>query len=149
MPPTTNNLFRTFLLKGQVRRALSQQYRVWLKKAVKMLTGFPSPAAYPVELRILLLPGKGVRDGEGKLKGGWRVNNDVSNRIKAIEDAMVKAEVIPTDDTRSIAGVRIGVSESVGQGVESRAAVWFGPSLKWWEDVEADMAPAHWKPSLF
>ena len=116
MPPSTNNLF----FSSGKKRHKGKAYRLWQEKAIPLLAALPTPTDWPVELRILLLPGR-----------KWKMNSDVTNRIKALEDGMVKAGVLLNDSCAYVAGVRVGLAKDRGEG-DCLAAVWMVPASEWW-----------------
>lgn len=80
-PPTTNNLFVN--VQG-VGRVLSKGYKVWRENAVKLLCTQRRPAepiTHFVSLDIRVPKQRG----------------DLSNRLKAPEDALVKAGILKDD----------------------------------------------------
>lgn len=87
MPPSTNNLFATFVQKGKTRRIPTREYKAWRKLAADVLGAqyarYGSPAVHkPVALHIRLnLNHKG----------------DIANREKAITDLLVEHLDMPDD----------------------------------------------------
>jgi Holliday junction resolvase RusA-like endonuclease len=122
VPPSTNRIWRAVVVNGAPQVLKSREYRAWLKSAVPLLRKVPPPAAYPVEVCVLILPGR-----------GWRVTADVQNREKALTDALVQAEALPGDDQRYVAGVRLAVDRQRPRGKATEAAVWLVPAARWWE----------------
>jgi hypothetical protein len=119
VPPRLSDLTNNVPGVGRVPTKL---YRRWQAAAVPLLRAMPPPPAHPVEVCVLILPGK-----------GWRVTADVANREKATTDALVKAGVLPDDNQRYVAGVRVGVDLLRPRGKATQAAVWLAPAGRWWE----------------
>lgn len=85
--PTTNNLF---VNRGKVRKK-SNEYNSWTNNALKeLLVQRAKPVPPPVALTIEL---------PESLRG------DLSNRIKAAEDLLVRAGIIPDDSKRYVRSV--------------------------------------------
>ena len=116
-PPTANNLFPTG--KGN-RRFMSKEYKAWLEIAVPLFRAMTKPPSFPVEICIVIVPGN-----------GWRVSSDIANREKGITDALVKAGVLPDDNQKYVASVRIGVAKPV-PGNYSFIVFWLAPPTEWW-----------------
>lgn len=106
LPPSTNDLW-TPIVKwrrdGRPYPALvrSKQYEGWIEVAVLLLrVGLDRAKDYPVRVVVEVTGGK-----------GWpQSRRDVSNVVKATEDALVKAQRIEDDSTEF-------VHESVGRFV--------------------------------
>lgn len=84
MPPTTNNLFVNLGRK----RVKSKEYVAWIKEAGFFIREAPK-LVQPVKINYFLT----MRNGG---------SGDLSNRLKAIEDLLVKKEVIPDDNHKII-----------------------------------------------
>lgn len=87
MPPSTNNLFATVMVKGKPVRIPTRDYKAWKAEAADALgyqyANYGAPAVHkPVELRLQL--GLGYR-------------GDISNRLKAVEDLLVGQLDMPDD----------------------------------------------------
>lgn len=119
MPPTTNNLFNSFARGGKIVRCETKQYRLWKAIVKPRLALMPRVTAFPVEVCILLRPGK-----------GWRITSDVSNREKAAIDSLVDAGVLPDDNQRYVTSVRIAVDTVRDEF--STADVWTQAAVMWW-----------------
>lgn len=97
IPPSVNNLF---INRGR-KRVKSPKYRAWIERnAMSLGLQLSKPTAFPVRLVITILGGK-----------GFRRNRDVSNCIKAIEDAVVWSGVIPNDSIKFIHAVHANYIE--------------------------------------
>jgi Holliday junction resolvase RusA-like endonuclease len=83
IPPSTNNLFRGGTGKGRYR---IQEYNDWLEEALPILQGMRGPPLTPFYLKITIFD-----------DGSFSQQSDCDNRIKACQDALVKAGVIPGD----------------------------------------------------
>lgn len=83
-PPSTNNLFFT---KGK-RRFKTDEYKAWLASAVPILSRLKRPDL-PCEIYLYLI-------------GNWNERRDGSNTVKAVEDALVAAGVIPDDSLKYV-----------------------------------------------
>ena len=117
LPPSTNGLYRSSFMprltpdefltlaaefsagrkswsavldRLRQRRFKSRAYRDWSAEVAWRLKRLPKIAGQ-VKLEVQIYGGR-----------GWRENADVSNRIKAIEDAVVSAGKLPTDDCRTV-----------------------------------------------
>jgi len=119
MPPTSNNLFNSFIRGGKIVRCVTKEYRLWRAIAKPILALMPRVTAFPVEVCILLRPGK-----------GWQITSDVSNRFKAVEDTMVAAGVLPGDNQRYVTSCRIAVDTVRDEF--STADVWTKAAVMWW-----------------
>jgi Holliday junction resolvase RusA-like endonuclease len=81
--------------KGNTIRMKSKAYEAWVKECDDLLAiQKPKPLTPPVALTVTIYGGK-----------GFMVSGDVSNRIKAAEDAMVRAGIVPDDDVRNVVRV--------------------------------------------
>ena len=83
-PPTLNNIRRPF----RNRLVSTGPYKKWLRDAVSAINfqvkdSWIISGKIPYEIRIDLY--------------GLDRRSDVSNRVKAVEDALVKSEVVPDD----------------------------------------------------
>lgn len=104
MPPSTNNLFKNAGKHGRIK---TPAYKEWLAVVVPLLRPWARELNYPVELEFVI-------------REKMSVQADVSNRIKAAEDALVLAGVIKGDSRKYVRKVSIeylpggtGVSVSV------------------------------------
>ena len=81
-PPSTNNLFVNAPGVGRVK---GKKYKAWMRDADKYLTAQRRPAE-PITYRVTL-----------EIQVPRIKNADISNRIKAAEDMMVKAGIMRDD----------------------------------------------------
>jgi Holliday junction resolvase RusA-like endonuclease len=82
IPPSANNLF-----PGQVKRVKSTEYKAWLDAAGwEIKAQKPQPVTGPYSLRLML---------------PHAMQGDVSNRLKATEDLLVK-HALTADDRRAM-----------------------------------------------
>ena len=107
MPPSVNGLFA-----GKTRRYRSKSYEAWIVEAgLRLNLQRPSPCFGPVHLALE------VEEQRTKRR------QDLSNRIKAVEDLLVSHGIIEGDDQRfvrkitmewspEVSGVRITVTPS-------------------------------------
>lgn len=90
VPPSANHLWRVVLTrKGNAAVARKDAYVSWIESAtIRLRLDMPKvePADYPVAVRITVLRGK-----------GWDRRRDLDNCVKAILDALRKAERIEDD----------------------------------------------------
>lgn len=96
IPPSTNNLWRACRARGagKTRVYLSSAYAAWLPEAIlRIKFGLTKQKLFPVSLYVTIRGGK-----------GWTKTRDLSNVFKAIEDAIVKAGIIPNDNTDYVRG---------------------------------------------
>ena len=105
-PPSTNHLFAT----AGKRRVKTREYREWLSTAVPKLALLKKPSL-PCELHLYLI-------------GKWNERRDGSNTVKAVEDALVAAGVIPDD---SLEYVRREVWSYDAADCDPEVRVRFGP----------------------
>ena len=98
IPPSVNGIWRAIRTKrGRTRVVMSKPYAAWLAVAVPMLrVGMGKAETYPVTLVVVVRAGK-----------GWRQGRDLSNALKAIEDACKHAERIADDNTDYVTGIRM------------------------------------------
>lgn len=94
-PPSLNGIFRTAgygkdNVKGRIK---TKDYQAWIKDCLTQILMIQKikPVPGPVKLELFV--------------GGLRVNSDISNRIKAAEDALVEAKIIDGDDVRTVISV--------------------------------------------
>lgn len=102
VPPSVNNIWRVARHGNRTRVTLSKGYREWLDLAIILLRmNMPRVKAYPVAVRITIVRGK-----------GWSKGRDADNTIKALVDALVKAERIADDSEDYVTefSVRFGPS---------------------------------------
>lgn len=86
--PTANNLFINVRGKGRIK---SGKYNIWTANSLKeLLVQKAKPVPTPVAITIEL---------PESLRG------DLSNRIKAAEDLLVRAGIIPDDSKRHVRSV--------------------------------------------
>lgn len=92
-PPSVNNLFAHAPVKGRVRRFPTKGYKAWRQEAVIRILAYKHPRfTVPVVIKLELTPKDSRR-------------RDASNYIKAVEDALVEARLIPDDDQRWVKAV--------------------------------------------
>lgn len=87
MPPTTNNMFATVIIRGKPRRITTRDYKAWRVAAGEALgaqyAAYGAPAVHkPVHLTIRL---------------NLNYQSDIANREKAITDLLVSAIDMPDD----------------------------------------------------
>lgn len=88
VPPSTNALYRVF----QGRSIKSAGYRKWADAvATSLKSQGAGPLCPPCELVLTIHGGT-----------GWRVNRDLDNALKATQDAMVEAGILPGDDCQRL-----------------------------------------------
>lgn len=92
-PPSTNNLFTQGKVRGVIRRFPTPQYQKWQKIAARMIW-----AAKPRTI-------DGLAQITIHLRARDNRHRDVSNYIKAIEDALVAGKVLRGDDQRYVGTV--------------------------------------------
>lgn len=103
VPPSVNKIWRVVRIRNKARITLSAAYRDWRDVAVLLLrTGLDRVKVYPVAVRVVVVPGK-----------GWRNGRDIDNLLKAVLDALVKAERIADDDGEHVTrcSVEFGAGE--------------------------------------
>lgn len=120
LPPSTNHLFHNGRGRSRVK---TEAYKAWQKEAWPLLAELATPTDYPVEVCIVVLPGK----------EGWTAACDVANREKALVDGLVSAGVLPEDNTAYVCGVRLGLSP-MSQAERSYVLVYFQARQEWWRD---------------
>ena len=70
----------------------SKDYRRWLEINIPIIKeGLDKPTKFPIEIEITIFDGK-----------GFSTKADIDNVNKALVDALVKAEIIPDDNTKYI-----------------------------------------------
>lgn len=108
MPITLNTMFNTQNRGGKPIRVKSKRYAEWreLAAAELMVQRAPRLGAGPFHLHWVV----GGRSSAGvKL----RINSDLSNLIKCMEDALVQAEVIEDDCLRNVTSFSAEYNPSV------------------------------------
>jgi hypothetical protein len=91
MPPSTNTLFVNIPGRGRVKNG---KYRTWQLEAIPILRASLKPVQGAVRMHYGLVLGTSFR-------------GDISNRIKALEDAVVEAGVIEGDTHRIVSEILI------------------------------------------
>jgi hypothetical protein len=81
MPPSSNNMFATVIIKGKPRRIISREYKAWRKAETDKLTLHWQRSGSPRFERHLSLT----------IHLGLKYTGDISNRVKAIEDLLAQA----------------------------------------------------------
>lgn len=97
LPPSTNNLHLNVRGRGRVPTA---RYRAWKASVAPLLANLPPATQFPLAVYLTVHGGK-----------GWRRNYDLSNRLKAVEDALVTAGLIPDDCSEFVRYVAIDYTE--------------------------------------
>ncbi len=85
-PPSSNNMFMNVKGRGRVRTA---EYNAWIRAAVLMISfqrAKPVPSPVSIVLRV------------GKINAA----SDLSNRLKAAEDVLVKNGIITNDSVTHV-----------------------------------------------
>lgn len=94
VPPSTNAAYTNVPGVGRVK---TKAYREWIRGELKVLIAQRAqPVTTPVSIEIFLPLG---------------VRGDASNRIKATEDILVRAGVIPDDDKKYVRSVSVSFHE--------------------------------------
>lgn len=89
IPPSVNNLYANVRGKGRVK---SDRYRTWLRAAQnEMMAQQCRPFDGPCILTVCLPE---------------NMRGDLSNRLKAPEDLMVRCGVLPDDNTKVVREIR-------------------------------------------
>jgi Holliday junction resolvase RusA-like endonuclease len=91
MPPSTNTLFVNIPGRGRVKNG---KYRTWQLEAIPIL-------------RTSLTPIQGAVKMHYHLSLGTSFRGDISNRIKALEDAVVEAGIIEGDTHKIVSEILI------------------------------------------
>lgn len=91
MPPSTNTLFINIPGRGRVKNG---KYRAWQLEAIPILKTNLEPVQGAVKMHYHLTLGTSFR-------------GDISNRIKALEDAVVEAGIIEGDTHRIVSEILI------------------------------------------
>ena len=91
MPPSTNTLFINIPGRGRVKYG---KYRTWQLEAIPFLRANLKPIQGAVKMHYHLTLGTSFR-------------GDISNRIKALEDAVVEAGIIEGDTHRIVSEILI------------------------------------------
>ena len=91
MPPSTNTLFINIPGRGRVKNG---KYRTWQLEAIPILRASLKPIQGAVKMHYHLTLGTSFR-------------GDISNRIKALEDAVVEAGVIEGDTHKIVSEILI------------------------------------------
>jgi crossover junction endodeoxyribonuclease RusA len=91
MPPSTNTLFVNIPGRGRVKNG---KYRTWQLEAIPILKTNLEPVQGAVRMHYRLTLGTSFR-------------GDISNRIKALEDAVVEAGIIEGDTHRIVSEILI------------------------------------------
>jgi Holliday junction resolvase RusA-like endonuclease len=91
MPPSTNTLFINIPGRGRVKNG---KYRTWQLEAIPIL-------------RTSLTPIQGAVKMHYHLSLGTSFRGDISNRIKALEDAVVEAGIIEGDTHKIVSEILI------------------------------------------
>lgn len=95
IPPSTNHLWRVVRRGGKARVIKSAHYRQWLDVAVLAFRLQLRRVRGPARLEMVVVGGK-----------GWRSNRDLSNTLKAVEDALVAAGILEDDSTKFVVETR-------------------------------------------
>jgi len=92
IPPSVNQLYRNVAGKG---RASTRKYRQWKADVTWLLINELPKLVAPVKIGVTIKGGT-----------GFRRNSDISNRIKATEDALVAAGRLEDDNVQHVTEVR-------------------------------------------
>ena len=92
IPPSTNQLYRNVSRKGRVK---TTKYKAWLKEALWVIKAGIPVLEPPVQVGVTIYGGK-----------GFSVQSDISNRVKALEDALVETGRIPDDNVQFVTECR-------------------------------------------
>lgn len=115
IPPSTNGLYVSFTnpkTKRPVRKP-SVRHNAFIREADTMLAiQRPKPVAAPVEIVVTIYGGK-----------GFSIQGDISNRIKAAEDAIVRAGIIPDDNVQTVHRVTAQYVPPTNPKLPARATV--------------------------
>lgn len=102
IPPSTNHLRGVSLRKSKTTgrtKAIqhkTSEYKAWQQAAVAAVKADMKPAEkFPVSITVRIFGGD-----------GWNPARDVSNVIKPVEDALVKAKVLPDDNCKYVNCIR-------------------------------------------
>lgn len=97
IPPSTNNLHLNIRGRGRVPTA---RYRIWKATVAPLLADVPPVTRFHTVIHLTVHGGK-----------GWRRNYDLSNRLKAVEYALVSNGLIPDDSSEYVRRVVIEYAE--------------------------------------
>ena len=106
IPPSVNSIWKVVRPRSKSRKvglALSDTYSVWRDEAIIALRqNMPriKPAEYPVAVTVEVCRGK-----------GWTKGRDLDNAIKAVLDALVKANRIVDDNEDYVVDVHLFFGE--------------------------------------
>ena len=87
VPPSTNHLYAS----QAKRRIKTRPYKSWLKEATWVLKAALPVLEPPIKLGITIYGGK-----------GFSIRSDISNRMKAPEDALVKSGRLEDDTVQFV-----------------------------------------------
>jgi len=87
-PISANAMYTPSKKYGMVK---SQKYREWISLNLPRIKNIQKPTKFPIEIEIIVVEGR-----------GFTTKSDIDNIIKAICDLLVKAEIIPDDNTKFI-----------------------------------------------
>ncbi len=101
IPPSTNQLYRNVTGKGRVK---TSKYKYWLKDTLWTLKAAVPVLVPPVKLVVTIHGGK-----------GFSTASDISNRMKAVEDALVSTGRLEDDTVKSVTECRQRYVEGEGK----------------------------------
>lgn len=119
IPPSANQLWRVARRRGRGKARVipTVKYAEWLKVAVPLIKrSMPKAAIFPIKITIEVTGGK-----------GWRQGRDISNAIKATEDAIKHAGIIPDDNTDYVVEVNAIYFEPMKPKQQARCLIKHGP----------------------
>lgn len=125
LPPTANKIWRS--QSGRVMRA--GKYLAWQKSLGWCLKWQRvPPAPIPCRLSLVIVGGK-----------GWRVSNDIDNRLKPLCDGLVEHKVLESDDVRHVAQVEAVYIPRRARADDVRCFVKLGDlELTWLEQLQGE-----------
>lgn len=101
IPPSVNGLYVNAPGKG---RRKTGKYKQWLAAALWPIKAGLPVLGTPISIEVRITGGR-----------GFLIGSDVSNRIKAAEDALVKTGRIPDDNVRYVVDARATFTPGDGE----------------------------------